>query len=71
MMIPVPPKRKHQRSSRLPQTMALSGRRPRSLVQLANSLSGKLRSAQFAMITLKDSMVNTSYVDTSTAIIII
>jgi hypothetical protein len=69
MMIPVPPRRKHQRSLRLPQTMALSGKRPRYLVQLANSLSGKLRSVQFARITLKGFMANMSYVDTWIAII--
>jgi hypothetical protein len=69
MMIPLPPKRKNQISLRLPQKMALSGRKPRYLVQLANSLSGKLHSVQLARITLKGSMANMSYVDTSSAII--
>ena len=48
--------------------MALSGTRLRYL-QLANSLSIKLRSANFAMITLKGSTANTSYVVTSNVII--
>jgi hypothetical protein len=43
--------------------MALSGTRPRYL-QLANSLGVKLRSANFAMITLKGSTANTSHVVT-------
>jgi hypothetical protein len=49
--------------------MALFGRRPRYLVQLANSLRGKLRSASYARNTLKGSMANTSYVGTLNAII--
>jgi len=49
--------------------MALSGKRPRYLVQLANSLTGKLHSVQFARITLRGSMANMSYADTSIAII--
>src|SRR5271154_7193033 len=69
MMIPVPPKRKHQRSSIFPQKMALSGRKPRYLAQLANRLRGKLRSVKFAKISLKGSMANMSYVDTTIAII--
>ena len=69
MMIPVPPKRKYQRLSRLSKTMALSGTRPRYLVQLANSLSVKRRSADFAMITRKGSTASMSYVDMSNAII--
>jgi len=44
--------------------MVLFGRRPRYLVPLANSLSGKLPSARYARITLKGSMANTSYVGT-------
>ena len=69
MIIPIPPKRKYQRSSRLHQAMALSGIRPRYLVQLANNLSVKLHSANFAMTTLKGSTANTSCVVTSNAII--
>jgi hypothetical protein len=68
MMIPVPVKRKDQRSSKLSQTMVLFGRRPSHLVQLANCLSGKLCSVHFARISLKGSMANMSYVDTSSAI---
>jgi hypothetical protein len=68
MKIPLPPKRRCQKSSRSHPPTALSGTRPRYLGLLANNLNVRQRFAQYAVITLRVFMATMNYDDTLTAI---